>query len=329
MDSLGLLLRVVASLAAVLGLVWMVRRGMLRGQGGRARAAVGSISVLARQQLTNRASVALVQVGGTGLVLGVTDSSVQVLASRPVDELLAQPVEAAPQPAPRGPRAVASRPAPRRLLPTSRREVIALPALVAAPAAERPVVAPVTAPAAAEVLPVEVLPVEPRPAQPAVDAVAPAAPVEVLPPAPAGTGSRPGSEPLYEELRRRAAAVADLPRQESRGAAAPAPGAAPVPASAPAPVAVSAPTSAPAPQPVSFDAQLGAALEEDATVPAAPPAAALLAEALPAPADPRADGRPRRARHGARAAGPLSGSALSPSTWVQAVGAVRDLAGRR
>ncbi|NNH24843.1 FliO/MopB family protein, partial [Pseudokineococcus marinus] len=111
MDSLGLLLRVVASLAAVLGLVWMVRRGMLRGQGGRARAAVGSISVLARQQLTNRASVALVQVGGTGLVLGVTDSSVQVLASRPVDELLAQPVEAAPQPAPRGPRAVASRPA--------------------------------------------------------------------------------------------------------------------------------------------------------------------------------------------------------------------------
>ncbi|WP_298802656.1 flagellar biosynthetic protein FliO [uncultured Pseudokineococcus sp.] len=301
MDSLGLLLRVVASLAAVLGLVWMVRRGMLRGQGGRARAAVGSISVLARQQLTNRASVALVQVGGTGLVLGVTDSSVQVLASRPVDELLAQPVEAAPQPAPREPRAVASRPAPRRLLPTSRREVIALPA---APAAERPVVAPVTAPVAAEALP-----------------------VEVLPPAPAGASSLPGSEPLYEEMRRRAAAVADLPRQESRGAAAPAPGAAPVPA--PAPVAVSAPTSAPAPQAVSFDAQLGAALEEDATVPDAPPAAALLAEALPAPADPRTDGRPRRARHGARAAGPLSGSALSPSTWVQAVGAVRDLAGRR
>ncbi|MEJ5889892.1 flagellar biosynthetic protein FliO [Pseudokineococcus marinus] len=328
MDSLGLLLRVVASLAAVLGLVWMVRRGMLRGQGGRARAAVGSISVLARQQLTNRASVALVQVGGTGLVLGVTDSSVQVLASRPVDELLAQPVEAAPQPAPRGPRAVASRPAPRRLLPTSRREVIALPALVAAPAGEPPVVVtPVTAPAAAEVLPVE-----PRPAQPAVPAVAvaPAAPVEVLPPAPAGAGSLPGSEPLYEELRRRAAAVADLPRQESRGAAAPAPGA----ASVPAPVTVASPASVPAPRPVSFDAQLGAALEEDATVPAGTPAAALPVaalpvDALPAAADPRADGRPRRARHGARASGPLSGSALSPSTWVQAVGAVRDLAGRR
>ncbi|MEJ5944071.1 flagellar biosynthetic protein FliO [Pseudokineococcus basanitobsidens] len=115
-DALGLLLRVAGSLVAVVGLVWMVRRGMLRSGGSRARAAVGSISVLARQQLSGRTSVVLVQVGSTGLVLGVSDSSVAVLAQRPVDELLARPAEPAPAP---------SRPARSRVV---RREPVVLPA---------------------------------------------------------------------------------------------------------------------------------------------------------------------------------------------------------
>lgn len=97
MDAIGLLLRVAASLVAVLGLVWMVRRGMLRSGGSRARAAVGSIEVLARQQLSGRASVALVAVGEVGLVLGVTDSTVTLLDQRPAAELLRERETTAPE----------------------------------------------------------------------------------------------------------------------------------------------------------------------------------------------------------------------------------------
>ncbi|MEJ5913329.1 FliO/MopB family protein [Pseudokineococcus sp. 1T1Z-3] len=93
MDTVGLLLRVAGSLLAVLGLVWMVRRGMLRSGGGRVRAAVGAVTVLSRQQLSGRASLALVQVGQLGLVVGVTDQGVTLLAERPVDELLAAPAD--------------------------------------------------------------------------------------------------------------------------------------------------------------------------------------------------------------------------------------------
>lgn len=153
-DALGLLLRVAGSLAAVVGLVWMVRRGMLRSGGNRARAAVGSISVLARQQLSGRASVVLVQVGTTGLVLGVTDTSVAVLAQRPVDELLARPSEPAPTPS----GTVASRPLRPRPRParTVRREPVALPSAL-----------PTTPPTTPAVVPQQRRPLEPASLGPA------------------------------------------------------------------------------------------------------------------------------------------------------------------
>ncbi|WP_299036257.1 flagellar biosynthetic protein FliO [uncultured Pseudokineococcus sp.] len=302
MDTLGLLLRVTCSLAAVLGLVWMVRRGLLRGGGGRARLAVGSITVLARQQLTGRASVALVQVGGTGLVLGVTDSSVQVLASRPVDELLLQPAEPVPAPRP-----LAARPAGRRLLPTARREAVALPAVLlpAAPAATE-VVSPDAAPAAPVAVPTAAPAADALPGV-VLDPVPAPAPV-AAPGAVAGPDTAPGLEPLYEELRRRA--LDALPRQERREA--PAAGA-----------ADAAEVGAPAPPATGFEASLG--LELDAR-PSDVTEGLEVTERDAAPAARHA----RHARTGpATRPGALSGSALSPATWVQAVDALRERTGRR
>ena len=308
MDTLGLLLRVACSLAAVLGLVWMVRRGLLRGGGGRARAAVGSITVLTRQQLTGRASVALVQVGGTGLVLGVTDTSVQVLASRPVDELLLQPAE--PAPAPRPVRTAAGARGGRRLLPTARRESVALPAVLlpAAPAVPR-AVSPDAPPAAPP-------PAAPAPAAPALPAgpAAPGAGPGVLAPAPApGLAPAPGAEPLYEELRR--LALDALPRQERRE----------VPPAAP---AAGPELGAPAPPVTAFEASLGLELDAQDAGPAELGGVADLLGAGDAADERRSAARARHARRGARG-GALSGSALSPATWAQAVEVLRERAGNR
>lgn len=135
-DALGLLLRVAGSLAAVVGLVWMVRRGMLKQGGGRARAAVGSITVLARQQLSGRASVALVQVGETGLLVGVTEQQVTLLASQPVEQMLARPEAPA--------------------APAARRTAVDLDAVVPAPASRHAAPAVPAAPAAPQEVPAEV-----------------------------------------------------------------------------------------------------------------------------------------------------------------------------
>ena len=328
MDTVGLLLRVACSLGAVLGLVWMVRRGLLRSGGGRARAAVGSITVLARQQLTGRASVALVQVGGTGLVLGVTDSSVQVLASSPVDELLLQPAEpvGAPRPVPH-------RPAGRRLLPTTRRERLALPEVLLRTAPAAPQALPVDPPPAAttpvvpsgppaQTVPGQVLDPAPSPHLGPLRTPGPEAGPGVVPGAVPDPSPAPGLEPLYEELRRRA--LDALPRQERREAAPSVPGAGPEATTAAAPGA--------------FEALLG--LEVGAPAPDAAATGGAVGAPSPAPAaeSPAAPGA-RHARHARGAArgdarggaggGALGGSALSPATWAQAVDALRERAGRR
>src|SRR6478672_8791431 len=86
MDFLALAGRVILSLAVVLVLLWLASRGMRRNQRRSSRGV--DVDVLARQPLAQRASVAVVKVGDRALVLGVTESRVELLADHPVDSLM-------------------------------------------------------------------------------------------------------------------------------------------------------------------------------------------------------------------------------------------------
>ena len=68
--------RLLVSLAAVLGVMWLLARRMRKG--GRLKD-TRLIDVLGRQQLSRTASVAVVRVGEQALVIGVTDAQVSVL----------------------------------------------------------------------------------------------------------------------------------------------------------------------------------------------------------------------------------------------------------
>lgn len=88
MDTLLLALRVLVSLGAVLAVLWVARRWLTTGKG---RARGKEITVVAKQGLGAKASVAVVEAGGTRYLLGVTEHAVTVL-----DRLEPQPVSAAP-----------------------------------------------------------------------------------------------------------------------------------------------------------------------------------------------------------------------------------------
>jgi flagellar biosynthetic protein FliO len=105
----SLLFRVVVSLGVVIGLLWLAARVLGQGKltsGLRSRTT--PIEVLARHSVGRRASVTLVRTAGRGLVLGVTDSTVTVLADMPADDLVVEPPEAPRTASPVG----ASAPAP-------------------------------------------------------------------------------------------------------------------------------------------------------------------------------------------------------------------------
>ncbi|WP_235940673.1 flagellar biosynthetic protein FliO [Paramicrobacterium fandaimingii] len=81
MDGLLLTLRVVVSLAAVLGVLWYVQRRLSRGSGR--RKASEPITVLGRQSLGQKAHLVIAQVDNTRYVLGVTEHGVTVIDSTP------------------------------------------------------------------------------------------------------------------------------------------------------------------------------------------------------------------------------------------------------
>lgn len=119
MDTAVLVLRAVLSLAAVLGLIWYAGRKLndsANGQGGdgvlarlvggaggtrragrRGQAPGVTVTVVARQVLGAKASLAVVDVGDQRLVLGVTEGGVNVLSTQdipPVEELVEEVVTA-------------------------------------------------------------------------------------------------------------------------------------------------------------------------------------------------------------------------------------------
>lgn len=78
METIFVALRVIVSLAVVLGLLWVLQRRLTRGRNGKE---AGLVTVVGRQGIGQKASVVVVEVDGTRFVLGVTEQSVSVLHS--------------------------------------------------------------------------------------------------------------------------------------------------------------------------------------------------------------------------------------------------------
>jgi flagellar protein FliO/FliZ len=77
MDELLAGLRVLLSLGAVLALLWLAQRHLMRK--GSVRGTVNLVTVVARQGIGHRAAVVVIQTGGQQLTLGVTEQSINVL----------------------------------------------------------------------------------------------------------------------------------------------------------------------------------------------------------------------------------------------------------
>ena len=80
MDAVLTMLRVVVSLAAVLGVIWYLHRRVTRRQ-LRTKKKANPVTVVGKQGIAAKASVVVVDVDGRRLVLGVTEHSVNVLHS--------------------------------------------------------------------------------------------------------------------------------------------------------------------------------------------------------------------------------------------------------
>ncbi|MDQ6753735.1 MAG: flagellar biosynthetic protein FliO [Actinomycetota bacterium] len=87
MDTLLLALRVVLSLGAVVGVLWLVQRRVTRATRGRGPA--DPLRVVARRGLGQKASVVVVDTGGQRFLLGVTEHAVNVLhtSEAPAEEV--------------------------------------------------------------------------------------------------------------------------------------------------------------------------------------------------------------------------------------------------
>jgi len=75
MDTLFLVLRVAVALAAVFGAIWYLQRRFGRGRAGARKA----VTVVTRQSVGAKASVAVVDMDGTRFLLGVTEGRISVL----------------------------------------------------------------------------------------------------------------------------------------------------------------------------------------------------------------------------------------------------------
>lgn len=87
MDTLILAVRVVLSLAVVLGLLWYMQRRLTRS--ARSKGTADLVNVVSRQGLSPKASVVVVDTEGKRFLLGVTEQSVSVLhtSDAPVEEM--------------------------------------------------------------------------------------------------------------------------------------------------------------------------------------------------------------------------------------------------
>ena len=87
MDTVFLALRVILSLAAVFGIIWYAQRKI--GKGLRAKQG-NTITVVGRQGVGAKASVAVIDVDGKRFLLGVTEHSVNILHTSDTPEAPAE-----------------------------------------------------------------------------------------------------------------------------------------------------------------------------------------------------------------------------------------------
>ncbi len=104
MGSLESVGRVLLSLGFVLGVMWLVGRWVRGRNSGRSKSRQ-ALTVLARQQLTRNASIAVVKVADRAMVLGITDSRVALIGETDLATMEAQVIEPSRKPSVR-PRAV-------------------------------------------------------------------------------------------------------------------------------------------------------------------------------------------------------------------------------
>jgi len=76
MDDVTLALRVAFSLAVVLGIVWVISRAM-RGRSAQVQSV--PLQVLSRTPVGKHSSIAVISAGQRGLIVGITQHSVQLL----------------------------------------------------------------------------------------------------------------------------------------------------------------------------------------------------------------------------------------------------------
>lgn len=93
MDTLVLALRVLLSLAVVLGLLWVLQRKLARGTAGSSGEA--PLTVVSRRNISPKAAVVVVETDGKRFLLGVTEQSVNVLHTSDAPE--PAPAPAAPE----------------------------------------------------------------------------------------------------------------------------------------------------------------------------------------------------------------------------------------
>lgn len=93
MDTVLMVARAALSLGAVLGLIWWANKRFADSEGGRKKAArrtPGGIDVVGRQGLGPKVGLALVEIDGKRLLLGVSEHGVNLLhtgdAPEPVEE---------------------------------------------------------------------------------------------------------------------------------------------------------------------------------------------------------------------------------------------------
>ncbi|GAB2476562.1 FliO/MopB family protein [Jatrophihabitans fulvus] len=147
MDTAAMIGRLLVSLAAVLGVMWVIARRARKGMKGKGDRVV---EIIDRASLGRSSSVAVVRVNDRAFVLGVADQQVSLLGETDLAESLAAKGET-PSARKRTSHRAPAAPA-RKAVPSERLQVPATRVPAAAPAPAEPVAARTTGPLAGSAL---------------------------------------------------------------------------------------------------------------------------------------------------------------------------------
>jgi flagellar protein FliO/FliZ len=95
-DTVFLALRVIVSLAVVIGAIWFVQKRL--GRAAKVKSKSKPIAMIARQTVGVKASVAVVEFGAKRFLLGVTEHGISVLDSSEIEPVEVEETETVAQP---------------------------------------------------------------------------------------------------------------------------------------------------------------------------------------------------------------------------------------